>query len=297
MTISALRVLITAGIAAMTIGLISGCAGQSIAGTPATVSTDSGVVPTVDPRECTTPTPWAGEPVNPTGQPVITVTRGSNYWISNSRTEPLAIAVYADGTAIRSEEYGGYGDPLPELTGGRIAPCDLDRAVADFAELVTADFGDAPVTDQGTTAVVVHSGEVDRSISVYALGIGDEYVEPAQEAARKKLGATISGLLDGMVNTSTWTPDRLRVTSLGEPSGDLSDRPEPLTWPLAADIAATLGQGVPGAECGVVGGADAQDLLEALGTNPAATSWTDGQQRLVLAIGVLMPGQAGCRTR
>jgi hypothetical protein len=302
MRISALRVLIVAGFAAITVGLVSGCAGQSVAGTPGTVSTGTGTVPTVnttgtttvDPPECAASTSSVGDPSTPTGQPVITVTRGSNYWISNSRTEPLAVAVYADGTAIRSEEYGAYGDPLPELTIGRIDPCVLDEAVAEFDKLGAADFGDALITDQGTTTVVVRSGESEQSISVYALGIGDEYVEPAQEAARQKLGATISGLIEGMSDTAAWTPDRLRITSLGEPLGDLSDRPAPLTWPLAAGIAATLDQGVVGAECGVVENHEAQRMLETLGANPAATLWTDGEQQIVLAIGVLMPGQFGC---
>ena len=109
--------------------------------------------------------------------------------------------------------------------------------------------------------------------------------------------AAIDGLIEGMSNTAEWTPDRLRVTSLGEPLGNLSDRPAPLTWPLSTDIATTLDEGVTGAECGVVGGEAAGTLLTSLGTNPAATMWTDGSRQLVLAVGVLMPGQPGCPRR
>ena len=32
-------------------------------------------------------------------------------------------------------------------------------------------------------------------------------------------------------------------------------------------------------------------MLQVLGNQPAATMWTDGRQTLVLAIGVLVPGQ------
>ena len=137
---------------------------------------------------------------------MITVTQGSNYWIANRSTEPYAIAVYTDGTAIRAED-GRQHTPsqLPEMTIGWIDPCLLAETVAEIVELAGADLGDPSITDQGTTTVALSAtGDRWRGAAHlrYALGVGDEYVEPAQLDARERLSATITTLLDGMTRAS-----------------------------------------------------------------------------------------------
>jgi len=297
------------GSAAVAIGLLAGCAASTIAGTggPAGSMTVTPGTPATT-SAAGTPTPTcetAGEPIElpvptPTGPPMLTVTQGSNSWIANSRTEPYAIAVYADGTAIRAEADGSYADSLPDMTIGRIDPCLLARTVSDLGELAGSDLGDPTITDQGTTSVTLAAtaaGGPDLQISAYALGIGDDYVEPAQLAARQRLGAAIAALLDGLQSPQPWIPESLRVTSLGAPLGKLADRPPALDWPLATDLSSTVGEsGTPDA-CGELTGQDATAVLDELAGQPAATMWTDGQQNLVLAIGVLVPGQIACPTR
>jgi len=55
------------------------------------------------------------------------------------------------------------------------------------------DYGEAGVTDQGTTVVEVHAGGVDRTFSVYALLLeeGDRGLTAQQQRARRALRAFI----------------------------------------------------------------------------------------------------------
>ncbi|MEP6560550.1 MAG: hypothetical protein ABJD68_05660 [Nakamurella sp.] len=238
------------------------------------------------------------EPVpTPTGLPVLTITQGSNSWIANSLTEPYAIAVYADGTAIRAEADGAYADPLPAMTIGRIDRCVVTGVIADLVELAGDDLGDPFVTDQGSTTIEISAaaaGGADLRLSAYALGVGDEYVEPAQSAARKRLGGAIASLLGGLADGRPWTAESLRVSSLGAPQGNLADRPPALRWPLESAMPATSADTDGAAVCAELAGQQAAAVLAVLAGRPSATMWTDGQQNQVLAIGVLLPGQPAC---
>ncbi len=295
-------------------GLITSCAGRPIAGSGGPGSTTTGPAGTI----IETPTSTAGsdlptsscpevsqtpggQPVaTPTGKPMITVTQGTNSWVASGLTQPFAVAVYPDGAAIRTEDQGILSEPLPEMTIGRLDECQLHEAVAEIERLAGVDLGDASVTDQGTTTITLHSVDAegmddadgvdgtDVVLDVYALGIGDELVKEDQRAARQQLTTLIDNLTSGMTQTATWTPDRLRVSTYGTPT-ELTGS---ATWPLAGTIATALNQGgrVP---CGVFDGPEAAAIRAELGSGRAAGSWTDGTQTVVLAIGVLVPGQ-GC---
>lgn len=288
-------------------GLTTSCAGRPIAGTGGPGSTTTGPSGTISgtptstagsdlttsscPEVALTP---GGPPVaTPAGKPMITVTQGTNSWVASDLTQPFAVAVYPDGTAIRTEDQGILSEPLPEMTIGRLDECQLQEAVAEIERLAGVDLGEASVTDQGTTTITLHGSADDQAgddvvLDVYALGIGDELVQEDQRAARQQLTALIDNLTSGMTQTATWTPDRLRVSVYGT-SAELTGS---ATWPLAGTIATALNQGgrVP---CGVFDGADAAAIRAELGSGRAAASWTDGTQTVVLAIGVLVPGQ-GC---
>jgi hypothetical protein len=281
-------------------GLLASCAGGSVAGTGSPAGTTGGTggtiidVPTgtgssdVPVAGCppTEPTPGGSAVPTPTGRPLITVTQGTNSWVASDLTQPFAIAVYPDGTAIRSEDLGILSEPLPEMTIGRLDKCHLQEAVAEFRRLAGVDLGEAGVTDQGTTRITLHGEDADVVLDVYALGIGDEFVRSDQRAARQQVSALIDNLTTGMTQTTRWQPDRLRISIYGTPA-DLTGGS---TWPLAGTITGALDQGgrMP---CGVVGGADAAAIRAELGDGEAASSWTDGTQAVVLAIGVLVPGQ------
>jgi hypothetical protein len=295
-------------------GFVTSCAGRPVAGTGAPGSTTTGPAGTIGgvptstagsdlptsacPEVTATP---GGPPVaTPTGKPMITVTQGTNSWVASGLTQPFAVAVYPDGTAIRTEDQGILSEPLPEMTIGRLDQCRLQEAVAEIERLAGVDLGEASVTDQGTTTITLHpvdaegvddadvADDPDVVLEVYALGVGDEMVKEDQRAARQQLAAVIDNLTSGMSQTATWMPDRLRVSAYGTPA-ELSGS---ATWPLAGPISTALNRGdrVP---CGVFDGADAAAIRAELGSGRAATSWTDGMQTVVLAIGVLVPGQ-GC---
>ncbi len=281
------------GVAALVV-MLAGCAAGSIAGTPGPASgtAPSGPYGSSCDTATTGATP-AGPPITtrstaPAGAPMITVTRGTNAWIGSGRTEPLAVAVYDDGTAIRSEDAGTAMEPIAGLTIGWIDPCRLADAVATIGMLAAADLGSPGVTDQGTTSVVLRLADGEVRVDAYALGIGDELLPAPQQDARRSLSALIDTLRTSMTDTAPWTPDRLRLTSYGVPA----DPAGALHWPLDRGIEQTLGTGR--SPCTVLTGAEADAVLNALGGRSASHSWTDGNGTLVLALGPLVPGQQGC---
>jgi hypothetical protein len=283
-----LAVVVVVGVA------VTGCGTTVVAGTGGPGGTTSGSSTTgtvIDIPDCTASLGTAvpadcASPSTPVGSPLITVTQGTNAWVASPYTQPYDIAVYPDGTAIRTEEPGTMSDPLPELTIGRLDSCLVTRAVAELDVLAHTDLGDPTITDQGITSVTVHDAAGDVDIDVYALGIGDEYVTGEQRASRDQLTALIGELRDGMSLTATWHPDRIRVSVLGNPT----DPDSIATWPLPGSIqdAITGSERVP---CEEFAGADAAAIVTELGSRPAGSSWTDGTDTVVLAIGGLVPGQ------
>lgn len=274
--------------------LLAGCAGTPIGGTAGPVD-GAGPVDTDPPYVSTCEATWdplpAGEVVGtPAGAPVITITQGTNAWIASERTQPYAVAVYLDATVIRSEDVGSPGDPVATLTIGRLDPCVLAADSAEIVALATADLGEPPITDQGTTVVTLHQPLGDVVVEAYALGVGDEHISASQQAARHRLTAVIEQLRTALVDTSPWTPDRLRLTTYGPPA----DPAGALDWPLERGIERTLGKAEP--PCTVLTGTDAGTVLDALGAGSASSSWADEDRTLVLAIGPLVPGQQGCPT-
>jgi hypothetical protein len=282
-------------------GLVASCANQSVAGTGGPGTTPSGPggtiveVPTstatadLPPSRCPASATAPGDGLavpTPTGKPMITITQGTNSWVASDLTQPFAIAVYPDGTAIRTEDQGILSEPLPEMTIGRLDACHLQEAVSQLERLAGTDLGQATVTDQGTTTITLHRENADVVLDVYALGVGDDFVQPDQRAARQLVTGLIDDLTGGMTQTGSWTPDRLRVSAYGTPA----DVTGGATWPLDGTIAAALDHGGR-RPCGVFEGADAAAIRAELGTGRAASSWTDGTQTVVLAVGVLVPGQ------
>ncbi len=230
-------------------------------------------------------------PATPTDPPVIIVDDRVNFWIQNGPTAPLGLAVYPDGTVIRAEGAGAPVEPLPPMVIGRIDECRVQQAVAALVGLAGVDFGVPQVTDLGTTTVTVTrpgSGKV--ILSAYGLGIGDEYVDPAQAAARATLSDTIDGIGDAMTGEGPWAPNRLKLTEFErEASGPALD------WPLNVPIADVLERRTDRRlPCGVVDGADAEAVAAGLDGGPALSFWDDGSDVATLAIGVLVPGQPAC---
>ena len=229
---------------------------------------------------------------------MITIDRGTNLFISNWHTLPMYLTVYPDGVAIRADGVGMHAEPLPRMTIGRIDDCALEQVVAELIDLAEQDMGDPRISDQSTTRIVLRlpGGTTSLTVSAYALGVGDKYVEPAQAAARARLSAVIDGLAAGMSGERAWTPDRLRLTWFDTNEPGPGSRP--IAWPLDEPIAAVFdGDAGDRYPCTVVGGARAAAMLDALGTQPTVSPWSDGSRIASIAVGVLVPGQEGCRER
>lgn len=230
-------------------------------------------------------------PSIPAGAPVITVDDRISFWIPNAHTAPLGLAVYADGTVIQAEGDGSHAEPLPPMVIGRIDACQVREAVDALIGLAGADFGMPQVTDLGTTTVTVwRQGSGKVVLSAYGLGIGDEYVSPAEARARATLTAAIDGIVDGTSAEAPWTPNRLQVTQFER------DPAQPaLAWPLEMSISDVLQRQTDRQlPCGVVDDTDADAIVAALDGGPALSLWGDGSDRAMLAIGVLIPGQPAC---
>lgn len=243
----------------------------------------------------------ATPPATPTGAPVVTVDDRVSFWLQNGRTAPLGLAVYADGTVIRAVDDGSPADPLPAMTIGRIEGCAVAAAVDALAGLADDDFGMPGVTDQVVTTVsVTRPGSAPVVLSVYALGIGDEYVDADQAAARAELSALIGDLDDSVNENVRWAPDRLRISRLASrgagssrtgTGGSEPARPWPLATPISDALSASSDRRIP---CGVLDGADAAAVVTALAGAPALADWDDGTEVATLAIAVLVPGQPAC---
>jgi hypothetical protein len=59
-----------------------------------------------------------------------------------------------------------------------------------------AEYGQALVTDQGTTTVEIHAGGIDRAVAIYALELpeGDRGLPKDQRQARRALRAFLHSL-------------------------------------------------------------------------------------------------------
>jgi len=108
-----------------------------------------------------------------------------------------SVTIFPDRVEFEPTQAGGAGaDTAPVVF--QLDEASVQRALraARRAGLLRGkqrDYGDAGVTDQGTTVVEIHAGSVDRTISVYALLLpeGDRGLAPGQQRARKALRAFV----------------------------------------------------------------------------------------------------------
>ena len=231
--------------------------------------------------------------VPPTGTPMITVTQGANSWITNWGTEPLALALYSDGSGLASDGIGKADEPLATMRLSYVPSCVLDWAKNELQQLASVDMGDPGITDQGTTVVTYRpQGAAPVKISVYALGSGDEYALSGREN-RARLTAVIAALRAPFQNAAVWTPDRLKVVAVAAPvpSGEPA-----LVWP-GGPLDKVLVSKMGSQRCGVVAGDDAAAVLEALGRHAVYGRWTAAGKVVGLNIGALVPGQDPCPAR
>lgn len=237
----------------------------------------------------TDPTP------EPAGDPVVMVVGETNAWeVSTLWSQPVALAVYDGGGAVRPVTAGETGVTVPAMEWGRVDPCRLDAALTELDDLVDADFGDPTVTDQGTTTVTLRAPGSDQpqQIAVYALSIDAGSLTDltaAQLANRQRLTTALADLQSSVSDPQPWTPNRVRLIGLGEGG---TDEQATYPWPGPDGIDASLERTNP--DCVTLAGAPAATVLQRLGTGSSTATWTDGQRSASFTATVLVPGQPGC---
>jgi hypothetical protein len=279
-----------------TTGSTAGTAGTSASsvGTSLATSLGSGGPSPTRPVPPPTCSETPNKLVPPSGVPIITVTQGANSWITNSATEPLAIALYADGSGLASDDIGQAVEPLASMRLGYVPSCLLDWAKTELQQLAGADMGDPGITDQGTTVVTYRpAAGAAVKISVYALGSGDEYALSGKEN-RARVAAVLAALRKPFHEAAIWTPNRLKIVAVPAP---VASGGPALVWPGAQSLDDVLVDKRGGQRCGVVSGADAAAVLKTLGQRTVYARWTDAGKVVGLNIGALVPGQDPCPAR
>lgn len=160
-------------------------------------------------------------------------------------TQAPFFSLYGDGTVIYRDETAPLPEPGPDgIVRGhpfRVARLDLAQ-VQELLRFALTEGGlgiareryDAPnVADAPTTTFVIRAAGLDKTVSVYALGL--ETPEAADALARRafrRLDERLRGLISsGSLGGDVWRPDRWRGTlSEAMPVG----APVPWPWPDVA---------------------------------------------------------------
>lgn len=235
----------------------------------------------------------------PDGDPLIYQDSFGAFAPPSDWTKSWELAVYADGTVIRSDGFGLQQDPIANTFIGQLDQCQLNVAVAGLKGMQDVDFGVRGITDLATTVVTLPeaNGLGSIEVSVYALYPVEAYegqygvtmLTDDQQHARDSLVAMLDGLAEAA--TEPWTPTRVRVVEFTEePYHPMST----LTWPLSATLDETMPDRKTVAACGVVDGADVRRILDESRDMPALSLWSDPYRTAMVAMAVLLPGQASC---
>ncbi|WP_157695078.1 hypothetical protein [Nakamurella panacisegetis] len=261
---------------------------------PATSTPAAGGTAHPVPADCDTTSVPKAVPRTPSGAPLISVTAGANAWIAHRDTEPIRLALYADGTVITTKGYGSISEALPVASIGTVADCLRDWAVTEFGDLMDLNMGQSQVTDQGTTVVTLAPpGRTVRTLPIYAFGSGDDALpDPAQRANRQRLHTAIATVTAGVVNQTSWTPNRLRLIKTADGKNIPAHRwPGPTT--LRTLLAGRTGQG-----CMEVTGETAARVIKEIGSEPMLARWDDPGRGTgsggTFYLGILLPGQPAC---
>lgn len=215
------------------------------------------------------------------------------------RTVP-SVSVYGDGRVVTEGAQIEIWPPpaLPSVQVGRLEAGEVRRLVDTGRELVDAgeDYGQPPVADAPTTAVVVPDGDRRGVAAAVALEeLAGEQAPPdgggltgGQLAARERLAAYVRQVRDAAsaAPASSYTGEGLAV--LAEAYGDATAPevpPTELAWP---------GPALSPGTCVVVTGAEAAAVREAASAASVETRWTAGGAVLRLALRPLLPHERTC---
>ena len=176
-------------------------------------------------------------PPLPADQRVFLFSAGSNGWTSSFAEvmSGLNLVVYGDGRVFELAESQSTGLP-PAYELARVDPLAVARFARDAEkqDLVndTTDFGDATVTDQGSTTVALHGSSGRTSVNVYAFEkLFEDGLTRAQRRNRTELRTMIASAyaLADDAQRSPYLPERVRVLEFEYPQGGQPPGAPP--WP------------------------------------------------------------------
>ena len=210
------------------------------------------------------------------------------------------VSVYGDGRVVsEGPQIELWPAPaLPSVQVGQLDADEVQRLVDAGREVVDAaeDYGQPPVADAPTTAVVVQDGDRRAVVAAVALEeLSGDLPPPdgggltaGQRSARERLRAYVRQVQDAAsaVPTQAYTSEGLAV--LAEPYGDAATPdlpPSELAWD---------GPALTPGSCVVVTGADADAALDAAAAASVETRWTADGQVLRLAFRPLLPHERTC---
>lgn len=216
-----------------------------------------------------------------------------------------SVSVYGDGRVVSEGPQIEIWPPpaLPSVQLGRLSASEVRRLVDAGRAVVAAaeDYGQPPVADAPTTAVVVHDGDrrdVAAAVALDELAVEDVAGEGVadgggltaeQRAARGRLAALVREVQDAAsaVPAEVYEGDGLAV--LAEPYDEgaaVADvPPSELEWPGPALTPGT---------CTVVAGAQAAEVRAAAATASVETRWTVDGRVLRLALRPVLPHERTC---
>jgi hypothetical protein len=126
---------------------------------------------------------------HPTGEDdVVFTTRTERNGWGGEYPDAVDVTIYGDGRVVTSD---GTGTRWSERRLQRLL-----REARRIGLLGDAEYGEAMVTDQGTTTVEIHAGGIDRALAIYALELpdGDRGLPNEQREARRDLRALLHSL-------------------------------------------------------------------------------------------------------
>jgi hypothetical protein len=222
-----------------------------------------------------------------------------------------SVSVYGDGRVVTEGPQIEIWPPpaLPSVQLGRLDTAEVRRLVEAGRELVDAqeDYGQPPVADAPTTAVVVHDGDRRGVAAAVALeeltgdaGPADDAgLTAEQRAARERLRDYVREVQDAAASAPARAYDGGGLAVLAEAYGGA---PEGQGLPadgmpaeeLPPSEAAWPGPALTPGSCVVVTGAQAAAVREAAASASVETRWTADGQVLRLAFRPLLPHERTC---
>ena len=212
-----------------------------------------------------------------------------------------SVSVYGDGRVVsEGAQIEVWPAPaLPSVQVGRLDPDEVGRLLDTGREVVEADedYGQPPVADAPTTAVVVQDGGARSVAAAVALEeLSGEPAPPAsggltaeQRAARERRSAYVRQVQDAVSAVPAEAYDGEGLAVLAEPYGDAAPAaelpPTELAWP---------GPALSPGTCTVVAGEEATQVRSAAASASVETRWTAGGEVLRLAFRPLLPHERTC---